>query len=120
MVIYITDLSLISEILNVIVVPAAAVLIVKIKQYKPQIEDAISQKDEAISIAEDIYAKSKIVIPLFDKLEKLTNDYTSAIANDGAISEEETQALLADAGMIVNDPAVKELREVIEGYTCKQ
>jgi hypothetical protein len=117
---YIIDLTFISELLNVVVIPAAAIFAVKIKQYKPQIEDAISQKDEAVSIAEDIYAKSKTVIPLFQKLRKLTDDYTRAIANDGAISEEETQALLADAGLIAKDPAVQELIDVIEGYTCKQ
>ncbi len=115
----ITDLTLISEILNVVVIPAAAIFAVKIKQYKPQIEEAVSQKNEAVEIAETIYQKSSSALLVFEKLKKLSYDYNNAAAS-GDISNEEAQTLLADVKVIADDPAVKELQTLLEGYTCSR
>lgn len=114
---YITDITLFSELLNVIVIPTIAFLAYKAKQYKPQIQEAEDNAKEAIGIAENVYQKASSVLPLFENLQKLSYDYTNAAAS-GDISNEEAQTLLADIKVIADDPAVKELREIIEGYTC--
>lgn len=99
-----------------------AYLIMNINKYKPQIDEALSQKDDAIKIAEDIYAKSSMILPLFEKLQKLTYDYTNAAASGniskGDISNEDAQRLIGDIKVIAEDPAVLEFRKMIEGYTC--
>lgn len=116
--IYITDIALFSEVLNVVVIPIVAYFAYKTKQYKPQIAEAKAQVNEAVSVAEDIYAKSSMILPLFDKMNKLTYDYTNAAAS-GDISNEEAQTLIADIKVIAEDPAVLEFRKMIEGYTCR-
>ena len=121
--IYITDIALFSEVLNVVVIPIVAYFAYKTKQYKPQIAEAKVQVNEAVSVAEDIYEKSSMILPLFDKLQKLTYDYTNAAASGniskGDISNEDAQRLIADIKIIADDQAVLEFRKMIEGYTCR-
>jgi hypothetical protein len=114
---YITDITLFSELLNVIVIPTIAFLAYKARQYKPQIQEAEDNAKEAIGIAENVYQKASSVLPLFENLQKLSYDYTNAAAS-GDISNEEAQTLLADIKMIAEDPAVTDLRTMLEGYTC--
>ncbi len=99
--------------------PVLAAVFYKLKQYKPQLEEAMKSVDSAATVAEEIYQKSALVMPLFEKLQKLTSDYTNAAASDG-ISNEEAQTLLADIEVIANDQAVSELKGILEKYTCSE
>lgn len=87
------------------------------KKLVPQLDEAISQREDAIRLTAEILKKSGKVLPLFDKLKKLSYDYTNAAAS-GDISNEEAQTLIADIKIIANDPAVTELQKLIEGYAC--
>lgn len=124
---YIPDITVFSWILVALSFLVIVVFFWKLRQYQPQIEDAlaqvdeaISQKEEAFAIAEDLYAKSSTIVPLLRKLKELVDDSTKAYADDGSFSEQEVQALIAKAGLIVRDPAMQELIDAIEGYTCSK
>ncbi len=87
------------------------------KKLVPQLEEAISQREDAIRLTAEILKKSGKVLPLFDKLKRLSYDYTNAAAS-GDISNEEAQTLIADIKVIANDPVIDDLQKLIEGYSC--
>lgn len=99
------DITPISGLVNVVLIPVVAALALKIKQMTPQINRAFSQ-------AGALRLKSNAVLGLFDKLENLTKDLTSAAAS-GDISNEEAQTLLAEVQTILADPAVKDLKNFV-------
>ncbi len=78
----------------------------------PSFSKAISQKEDAVKLAAELFEKSSQILPLFDKLNKLSSDYTEAAAN-GDITNEEAQTLIADIKIIATDPAITELRTSI-------
>ena len=89
------------------------------KKLVPQLEEAISQREDAIRLTAEILKKSGKVLPLFDKLKRLSYDYTNAAAS-GDISNEEAQTLIADIKVIANDPVMDDLQKLIEGYSCSE
>lgn len=102
------DLNQISEVLNVVLIPATAILAVYVKKLTPQIKESLHD------IA-TFTVKAGAVINLIEKLSKLADNLTEAAAS-GDISQEESQALLAEVKGITTDQAVMDLKNLIEAY----
>lgn len=83
----------------------------------PQLAEAISQKEKALEITAELYDKAERIVPLFDKMNTLVYNYDQA-KEDGEITIQEGKQLLNNLKEIASDPAVADLREFLEGYTC--
>ena len=83
----------------------------------PQLAEAISQKEAAVKLTAELYDKAEQIIPIFDKINTLVYNYDQA-KEDGEITIQEGKQLLSNLKEIASDPAVADLREFLEGYTC--
>jgi 20S proteasome alpha/beta subunit len=86
---------------------AVAALAVKIKRINPVL-------NETLEMVEKYRNSAAIILGLVENIELILKALSAAV-EDEKLDDNEVQALIADARVLLSNPAVEELKKLVEG-----
>lgn len=86
---------------------AVAALAVKIKRMNPVL-------NETLEMVEKYRNSAAIILGLVENIELILKALSAAV-EDEKLDDNEVQALIADARVLLSNPAVEELKKLVEG-----
>lgn len=86
---------------------AVAALAVKIKRMNPVL-------NETLEMVEKYRNSAAIILELVENIELILKELSAAV-EDEKLDDNEVQVLIADARVFLSNPAVEELKKLVEG-----